>query len=112
VLYGAISANATLSRRHQGHALLLLGDTDALNRALACLRYVLDFETARNDDAEWRGSGQTHLLLARAYLALGDNASALCHARHAHRLLVADAPGGTPCRDAAILLHKLGDMCQ
>ena len=111
VLFGATSANATLSRRHQGHALLLLGGADALNRALVCLRHVLAFETARNDNAEWRGSGQTHLLLARVYLALGDNVPALRHARHAHRLLTADAPAGRPSRDAAALVHKLSDMC-
>jgi tetratricopeptide (TPR) repeat protein len=103
-LFGATSSNATLSRRYQGHALLLLGD---LERARACLRYALAFETERNDNTEWRGSGQTHLLLARVSLAAGDHAAALDHAKTAYRLLSRNAPHGHALRDAAALLRKL-----
>ncbi len=106
-LYGVTSSGATLSRRLQGHALLLLGEPTDLNRARACLRYVLAFETSRNGNTEWRGSGRTHLLLARACLALGDRSAALDHARNAWRLLAADAPAGPSCREAAALLRNL-----
>ncbi len=109
LIFGVTSPNAVLSRRHQGHALLILGDADSLNRARACLRYVLDFETARNDNSEWRGSGHTHLLLARVCLALGDRPAALGHARSAHRLLAVDAPGDEFCREATALVQRLSD---
>jgi DNA-directed RNA polymerase specialized sigma24 family protein len=104
-LYGVTAANSTLSRRYQGHALLLLGD---LQRARSSLHYALAFETARNDNAEWRGSGATHLLLARASLGLGDRAAALQHAATAHRLLAADNPAAAACRAAYTLLEQLG----
>jgi hypothetical protein len=104
-LYGVTSANSTLSRRYQGHALLLLGD---LERARSCLHYALAFETARNDNVEWRGSGLTHLLLARVSIAMGDRAGALEHAASAHRLLAADNPASAACRQASTLLQQLG----
>ena len=107
LIYGATSANAVLSRRLQAHALLLLGDSDDLNRARARLQYVLAFETARNDNSEWRGSGQTQLLLARVCLALGEHSAALDHARSAQRLLAVDAPAGVSCRKAADLVRQL-----
>lgn len=109
LIYGATSPNAVLSRRHQGYALLILGDADSLKRARVCLRYVLDFETARNDNSEWRGSGPTHLLLARVCLALGDRPAALGHARSAHRLLSADAPADEFCQGAAAFVQRLSD---
>jgi tetratricopeptide (TPR) repeat protein len=103
-LFGVISVNATLMRRYQGHALLLLGDTE---RARACLRHALAFDTARNGNQEWRGSGPTHLLLARVHRALGDRPAALVHARNAARLLATDAPGGPSHRAAEALLREL-----
>lgn len=109
LIFGATSPNAALSRRHQGHALLILGDAESLNRARACLQYVLDFETARNDNSEWRGSGDTHLLLARVCLRLGDSTAALDHARNAYRLLAAHAPAGESCRNAAALVQRLSE---
>lgn len=103
-LFGVISVNATLSRRYQGHALFLLGD---MERARACLQYALAFDTARNGNQEWRGSGPTHLLLARVYHALGDRPAALIHARNACRLLAADTPAGHSRRAAEALLREL-----
>jgi len=109
VLFGVTAANSTLSRRHQGHALLLVGEPDALHRALACLQYVLAFETKRNGNVEWRGSGHTHLLLSRAYHALGDATSALRHAESARRLLCADAPDAPLCQDALAMVRKISN---
>jgi tetratricopeptide (TPR) repeat protein len=103
-LFGVLSVNATLSRRYQGHALFLLGDTE---RARACLQYALAFDTARNGNREWRGSGHTHLLLARVHRALGDRQAALTHARNARRLLAADTPAGPSRRAAEALLRDL-----
>jgi hypothetical protein len=103
-LSGVSSVNATLMRRYRGHALLLLGD---LERARACLRFALAFDTARNGNQEWRGSGPTHLLLARVHRALGDRAAALAHARTAGRLLAADTPDGPSRRAAEVLLREL-----
>jgi tetratricopeptide (TPR) repeat protein len=103
-LFGMTAANATLSRRHEGHALLILGH---LERARACLEYALAFETARNDNAEYRGSGPTQLLLARVYASLGDRESARDHAQSAVRLLARDSPGGQSHRAATALLHRL-----
>lgn len=105
--YGLTSSSATLSRRYQGYALLLLGGPDDLKRARACLRYALAFETARNDNTEWQGSGETHLLLARVCLALGDHPAALDHAHNARRLLASDAPTGSRYREATALLEEL-----
>jgi tetratricopeptide (TPR) repeat protein len=105
--YGITSSSATLSRRHQGHALLLLGSPGDLKRARACLQYALAFETAHNDNTEWRGSGETHLLLTRVCLALGDHPAALDHAQNARRLLAADAPDGSHHREAVALLEEL-----
>jgi len=70
---------------------------------------VLDFETARNDNSECRGSGYTHLLLARLCLGLGDSTAALNHARSAHRLLAVHAPAGESCRNAAALVQRLSE---
>jgi hypothetical protein len=103
-LFGAVAHSATLSRRYQGHALLLLGD---LERARACLQYTLSFETVRNGNREWHGSGQAHLLLARVQRALGDRQAALDHARQACRLLAADVPAGPSHRAAGTLLQEL-----
>lgn len=103
-MFGVLSVNATLSRRYQGHALFLLGDFE---RARACLQYALAFDTARNGNREWLGSGPTYLLLARVYRALGDRSAALTHARNAWRLLAADAPGGPSRRTAEALLREL-----
>ena len=103
-LFGVISVNATLSRRYQGHALFLLGD---MEQARACLQYALAFDTARNGNQEWRGSGPTHLLLARVHRALGDRATALIHARKACGLLATDIPGGPSRRAAEALLREL-----
>lgn len=103
-LYGPTSSNATLSRRHQGHALLLLGD---LERARSCLRYAIAFETKRNDNTEWRRSGWTHLLLARVCTAGHDRDAARIHANTAWRLLTRDEPHSRACRDAAALLQQL-----
>jgi hypothetical protein len=105
--FSATAANSTLSRRHQGHALLLVGGPDALRRALACLRYVLASETDRNGNQEWRGSGETHLLLSRVYVAFGDASPALRHAESAQRLLCADAPGGPLCHNAEAQVRYL-----
>ncbi|HET9895676.1 MAG TPA: hypothetical protein VFQ44_12175 [Streptosporangiaceae bacterium] len=105
--YGVTSSSATLSRRYQGHALLLLGSPGDLKRAHACLRYALAFESARNDNAEWQGSGETHLLLARVCVALGDHSAALDHAQEATRLLGSDAPAGSLHREAVALLEEL-----
>jgi tetratricopeptide (TPR) repeat protein len=103
-LFGALSVSATLSRRYQGHALFLLGD---LERARACLQHALAFDTARNGNREWRGSGRTHLLLARVHRALGDQQAALDDARDACRLLGADTPGGPSRWAAEALLREL-----
>ena len=83
-LFGVTSRMATRSRRYEGHALLLLGQFE---RAAACLEYTLAFETARNDNKEWGGSGETHLLLARVYVALANLEEAEEHARDAYRLM-------------------------
>jgi hypothetical protein len=107
VLYGATASNSTLSRRYQGHALLLVGEPDALHRALACLQHVLAFETERNGNVEWRGSGETHLLLSRVYRALGETQPALRHAEHARRLLCADAPDRPLCQAARATVQEI-----
>lgn len=109
VLFGATAANSTLSRRHQGHALLLVGEPDSLHRALACLQCVLARETKRNGNVEWRGSGHTHLLLSRVYHALGDATSALRHAESAQRLLCADAPDAPLYQDALAMVGRLSN---
>jgi tetratricopeptide (TPR) repeat protein len=103
-LFGVLSVTATLSRRYEGHALFLLGD---MERARACLQYALAFDTARNGNREWLGSGHTHLLLARVHRALGDWQAALTHAKNACRLLAADTPGGLSRRAAEALLREL-----
>lgn len=103
-LFGVTSLAAIRSRRYEGHALLLLGEPE---RARSCLDYALAFETARNGNTEWPGSGRTHLLLARVYEALGDVPMALSHARDARRLLSEDAPAGTSLRGTQRLLDQL-----
>ena len=103
-LSGVISVPATLSRRYQGHALFLLGD---MERAQACLKCVLAFDTARHGNQDWPGSGPAHLLLARVHRARGDQQAALTHARTACRLLAADTPGGPSRRAAEVLLRAL-----
>jgi hypothetical protein len=103
-LFGVTSVNATLIRRYQGHALFLLGD---MERARAFLQYALAFDTARNGNQEWCGSGPIHFLLARVHRALGDQPAALIHARKACRLLATDTPGGSSRRAAEAWLREL-----
>jgi hypothetical protein len=103
-LYGINSPNVIISRRYQGHALLL---ADELTRARSCLQYCVAFENARNDNREWRGSGVTHFLLARVNAGLGDDTAALDHAGRAIRLLAADNPLTSLYQSAAELLKQL-----
>lgn len=103
--YGVLALNAIRSRKREGHALLLLGED--LGRAAACLQYALAFETARNDNREWRGSGTTHLLLARVHAASGDLEYALRHAEMACRLLSQHSPTGPSYRKARQLRDQI-----
>lgn len=103
-LFGVTSLVAIRSRRYEGHALLLLGEPE---RARSCLAYVLAFETIHNGNSEWPGSGSTHLLLARAYEAVGDVPMALSHALDARRLLAQYAPAGSSLRGAQQLVDRL-----
>jgi hypothetical protein len=105
-LFGVTSLAAIRSRRYEGHALLLLGEPE---RARSCLEYALAFETARNGNTEWSGSGRSHLLLARIYEFMGDVPMALSHARDARRLLAEDAPAGPSLRGTQQLLDRLQD---
>jgi len=98
-MYGVAARNATLSRRHEGHALLLLGDLD---RARVCLDHVLTFEMTRDGRADLYSSGQTHLLLARVYAAQGNWQQAREHAGHAHRISSAHSARGMESAAAAL----------
>ncbi len=103
-LYGITAPNATLSRRHEARALLLLGEPDqarqALELALAC-------ETAHNGAHESRTMADTHQLLARAYRALGDPGKAAGHAREASRIFGLHNPDGRAAKQARRLIAEL-----
>jgi hypothetical protein len=104
-LFGATALNSIRARKREGHALLLLGGD--LGRARACLQYALAFETARNNNVPWRGSGTTYLLLARVCAASGDEQEALRHVVTACRLLSGYSPTGPSYRKAMELRSRL-----
>jgi tetratricopeptide (TPR) repeat protein len=104
-MYGVTAPNATRSRRYEARALLLLGELD---RARACLEHTLTFERIHNGGKDHFETGQTHLVLARVYAALGNRDRALEHARRARRILSAHNPGSTSSIHAAALVTELG----
>jgi tetratricopeptide (TPR) repeat protein len=102
-MYGPTAANATRSRRYEGHALLLLGELD---RARACLEHSLAFDVAREGKRDLYSVGKTHLLLARVYATQGNRDQALEHATRAQRILSAHSPDGTESGEAAVLARE------
>jgi tetratricopeptide (TPR) repeat protein len=106
-LFGSAARHDVFSRRHEGQALLIMGEFE---RARACLECALVFEAGGSDNGEYRGSGPTHLLLSRVHATLGNLGDARGHALAAIRLLSRDCPGGSAHRDATSLLERL-DSC-
>jgi hypothetical protein len=104
-LYGFGAPNAIRSRRHEGHALLLL---DELDKARGHLQCALAFDTRSNQQG-WHGRGSLLLLLARADAALGELSTARELAKQAKHVLARDAPAGSDYQTASSLLQKLGD---
>jgi tetratricopeptide (TPR) repeat protein len=103
-LFGITAPNATISRRYEGHALLLLGE---LERARACLEHTLAFEIARDGRRDLYSAGRTHLLLARVCAAQGDRDQALHHAECAREILSAHIPQGAEAAEAASFARDL-----
>lgn len=103
-LYGVTSPNATMSRRCEARALLLLGNPE---RARASLEYALAFEKARDGGRETRAIADAHYHLARVHRVLGDPGKALLHARQAARIFTLHNPAGPGARQASALLAEL-----
>jgi hypothetical protein len=97
-LFGSAARHDVFSRRHEGQALLIMGE---LERGRACLECALVLEAGGSDNGEYRGSGPTHLLLSRVRAALGNLGDARGHVLVAIRLLSRDCPGGSAHRDGA-----------
>jgi hypothetical protein len=102
-LYGITSENSTRSRRHIGHALLLLGD---LERARICLECALAFEVARTGIDPRLNRGRILLLLARVHDAAGDATAAAELAGQAARILGKHSPESTDYRRTVEIVRK------
>ncbi|HXW45518.1 MAG TPA: hypothetical protein VEL03_12070 [Streptosporangiaceae bacterium] len=103
-VFGSTSEMAIRSRRHEGHALLLLDQPD---RARDCLELTLAMETERYGGPTGQDSGLTVLYLARAHLALGNRELAAQLAAEAASRLSSDSPDGPGHRAARSLLAQL-----
>ncbi len=102
-LYGIASENSTRSRRHIGHALLLLDD---LEKARICLECALVFAVARTGTRQQLNQGLIILLLARVHDTSGETTTAAELAKRAARILSTHAPAGTEYRQAIELTRK------
>lgn len=102
-IYGFGAPNAIRSRRHEGHALLLL---DELNKARSHLQCALAFDT-RSNPKGWDGRGTLLLLLARVNGALGELSVARELAEQAEQVLAQDAPAGADYQRTLSLLQDL-----
>ena len=103
-LYGITAPDATLNRRHEARALLLLGQPE---RARRTLELALAGETARNGSHESQAIADTHQLLGKVHRALGDPGRALEHAREASRIFDLHDPDGRGARQARRLIAEL-----
>jgi len=103
-LFGITAPNATMSRRHEARALLLLGEPE---RARQVLELALACETAHNGCHESRAIADTHQLLARVHRDLGDPGRAVEHAREASRIFDLHDPGGRGARQTRRLIEEL-----
>jgi tetratricopeptide (TPR) repeat protein len=103
-LYGITAHNATISRRYEAHALLLLGELD---RAQACLEHTLTFIRTRDGRNDGYAAGRTHLLLARVHAAAGNRDQALEHADRTRQILIAHGGLGIEPWEAAALARDI-----
>jgi tetratricopeptide (TPR) repeat protein len=103
-LYGITAPNATMNRRHEARALLLLGQPE---QARQVLELALACETAHNGAHESPAIADTHQLLGKAHRALGDLDQALAHAREASRIFDLHNPDGRGARQARRLIAEL-----
>ncbi|HEY6493572.1 MAG TPA: tetratricopeptide repeat protein, partial [Trebonia sp.] len=103
-LYGITAPNATMNRRHEARALLLLGQPEGARRTL---ELALAGETARSGSHESQAIADTHQLLGRAHRALGNLDEALEHAREAGRIFDLHDPDGRGARHARRLVEEL-----
>jgi tetratricopeptide (TPR) repeat protein len=103
-LYGMTAPNATMNRRHEARALLLLGQPE---QARQVLELALACETAHNGRHEPQAMADTHQLLAKVHHDLGDPGQALKHAREASRIFDLHNPDGRGARLARRLIAEL-----
>jgi tetratricopeptide (TPR) repeat protein len=106
-LYGITAPNATISRRYEAHALLLLGELD---QAQVCLEHTLTFVKARDGRNDGYASGRTHLLLARVHAAAGNRNQALEHAERTQQILSTHRGLGIESWETAALARDIAAL--